>query len=666
MKKLALLFTFCLFIVKVQSQDDCSTALVIDEGLYPISEINGDEAPPYFCLTDFGYSSNYEWYQYTPLVDGSLTVTTDFSANEGLDTRFNVYKGSCGTLTCIGGDDDSGEGNLAKATFNVDEGDNYYIVFDNSWSASAFTFQLIAGEAIFNELEFETLQIPSSNYTTCIVDMNADFLDDYVTVDLYASALNINYQMEDGSFENVMMELENLTHNPNWSMAAGDFDDNGYTDLLLAGGGASFIMANNDGTGYYEALASGYIFCQRSNCVDINGDGKLDAFVCHDVEPNVYFINEGGDNFTYYQGGLSDVVDGGNYGSVWIDYDNDCDMDLFIAKCRGGESLANYNQLFRNDGDGVFTEVSEESGLHDPMQTWSSAWGDYDNDEDMDVLVGANSGTHKLMENNGDGTFTDVTEDSGWENLTYTSIEFAPGDFNNDGFVDVFGAGSFMLNNGDMTFTKFDAGFYSGSFGDLNNDGFLDITNSDGYEATAYINKGNENNYLTINTIGIESNRSAIGARITLYSPSFTQIRDVRSGEGFRHMSTLNTHFGLGNDAEIEKIKICWPSGLVEELLNPPINGTVTLVEGFVVGLNEESNVALKVYPIPTDNFLFVDLKPNANEVGLAVIYDLSGKLVLESIVSKNGIDVSAIESGFYFVKVKTREGSFQSNFIKE
>src|SRR5690606_25994650 len=115
-----------------------------------------------------------------------------------------------------------------------------------------------------------------------------------------------------------------------------------------------------------------------------------------------------------------------NYGSVWIDYDNDGDQDLFIAKCRGGSSSARINELHRNNGDGTFTDVSIESNLSDPVQTWSSAWNDFDNDGDMDVVVGASStadGSHKFMRNNGDGTFTDITAGSGWDANTHLNIE---------------------------------------------------------------------------------------------------------------------------------------------------------------------------------------------------------------------------------------------------
>lgn len=209
--------------------------------------------------------------------------------------------------------------------------------------------------------------------------------------------------------------------------------------------------------------------------VDIDNDGHLDAFVCHDVAPNVYYLNDGTGNLTYHQGGLGDHPNGGNYGSIWVDYNNDHLPDLFIAKCRGGSGTANINEMHRNNGNGTFTDVSIATGLADPVQTWSSAWNDFDNDGWMDVIVGASSsanGMHKFMHNNGDETFTDITSGSGIDSFPGLSTEYASYDFNNDGFADVLTPGYILFNNGNGTFTSQAYSMSMGAVGDLNNDGF--------------------------------------------------------------------------------------------------------------------------------------------------------------------------------------------------
>ena len=208
------------------------------------------------------------------------------------------------------------------------------------------------------------------------------------------------------------------------------------------------------------------------------------------------------------------------------------------------------NQMHTNNGDGTYTENAAAIGLADPMQTWSAAWGDFDNDGDMDVMVGASSGSHKLMQNNG-GTFTDVTAGSGLNLLTSTSIEHVTYDFDNDGNLDVVSGGNLLIGNGDMTFTLY-ANILPGggsSYGDLNHDGFIDS-----FSFNIYMNDGNANNWVTINTVGTVSNIHGIGARVEVHTSDGVRIRDVRSGEGFRYMSTLNTHIGLGSQTAIDNI----------------------------------------------------------------------------------------------------------------
>ncbi|MFM7727053.1 MAG: CRTAC1 family protein, partial [Flavobacteriales bacterium] len=501
-----------------------------------------------------------------------------------------------GNLGCVGGDDDSGPGYSSITSMNVTGGTTYYIAWDSYWSSAGFTFSLSVSDPVVNLLNFTATSAPVG--ANAILDMNADYLDDLVGVS--GDNMTISYQQPDGTFSTQTLTIaDGVANAPSWSICGGDLDGNGFNDLLFAGGGgASFIWANDAGTAYNETSDGNYIFCQRSNLVDMNADGNLDAFVCHDVAPNIWYMNNGTQLFDWNQGGLGDTPDGGNYGSVWIDYDNDCDIDMFIAKCRGGNTPANINQMHRNNGDGTFTEVGEEIGLADNVQTWSSAWADYDNDGDMDVVVGASSftnGGHKVMINDGTGNFTNQTTGSGFDSFVSTGIEWAPADFNNDGYVDVIGAGNtVMVNNGDLTFTPSLINFGVGPMGDINNDGFIDVVTG----GTAYMNVPNGNNYITLNMRGTVSNKNGIGARVTLYTPTGQQIRDIRSGEGFRYMSTLNGHFGIGQDTQIDSIRVCWPSGLTDRIVAPGINQNLVIIEGEnVVNVVEIAENNFDVFP---------------------------------------------------------------------
>ncbi|CAM3660380.1 ASPIC/UnbV domain-containing protein [Flavobacterium saliperosum S13] len=654
----------------INAQDTCATAVPITAGSHIVSVIDGPTPITILCGPNTTNATLSEWYTYTPTNNYTVTITTDLAINSGKDTRFNVYTGNCTSLSCFAGDDDSGSignGFLSISSFNVTAGTTYYIAFDNRWNPSGFTFDLIEQPIVASALSFSSQSVALTGaYNNCVVDMNGDNLDDIVSVS--ATQLQI-LQKNSGSagFTTVTIPVTNVINQPSWSIAAGDYNKDGYNDLVLGGGnGATFIQTANNGTTYNSVNFAQYIFCQRSNFTDINKDGNLDAFVCHDVDPNVYFMNNGSGVLSYIQGGLGDHAEGGNYGSIWVDYDNDGDSDLFIAKCRGGATTANINELHRNNGNGTFTNVSIAANMADPIQTWSSAWGDFDNDGDMDALVGASSnanGMHKLMRNNGDGTFSDVTAGSGYDTFASMGVEHVAHDFNNDGFVDVFGAGNkIMLNNGNMTFTPHSVTPTNGPIGDLNNDGFLDVQNGN----VIYYNNPNANNWIKINLKGIQSNSNGIGARVEIYGAWGKQIRDVRSGDGFRNMSTLNTHFGIGTETQITQVIIKWPSGVVDIIANPTTNQALTVIEGSTLGIAENNLGNFTMYPNPTNDFIRFNTVNADEKIKSVTIYDVSGKLVKKDSASNNSVSVQELENGTYVIILENHLGKkHSSKFIK-
>ncbi len=522
-------------------------------------------------------------------------------------------------------------------------------------------------QGFYAQISFTTEIIPTSGqYNICAVDMNGDYLDDIVSVS--STNIQIFYQNIDGTFTEQNFTTTPANNLPSWSLAAGDITGNGFNDLMFgSSSGVTFMYADNNGAGFTEVSFPQFVFVQRTNFVDIDNDGNLDAFACHDIAPNVYYINDGDGNLEYNQGGLGDVPVGGHYGSIWIDYNNDGNLDLFIAKCSGGGqgATAKFNELHRNNGDGTFTDVSVESGLRDPIQTWSSAWGDFDNDGFMDVLVGASSfsdGSHKLMRNNGDGTFTDITAGSGFDLFGGTSIEHSTYDFNNDGYLDIMGnSNTIYLNNGDMTFTPFIVPFSGASIADLNNDGFLDAFRG----GNIHYNDGNDNNWIVINTQGVESNRNGIGARVEITSALGTQIRDVRSGEGFRYMSTLNTHFGIGSDTEIDELVIKWPSGIVDVITNPDINTAHLIIEGQTLGIDENRLANISLFPNPATNLITINYNENLKGTAVA-IYDVMGRTVLSKILENNTLDVSTLNTGLYFLNLNLNGQMARLKFIKK
>lgn len=629
-----------------------------------------------------------KWYSYVPTQDYHLTITSDLAANICKDTNFSVYTGSCSTgLFCVTNDDNSGvltcdtgntESNLSKRTFDVTAGTTYYIVWDNRWSNDGFDFQLI--ENIIVVPVAYIAQNPgtlNSTYNICVVDMNGDGKDDIAGVS--ANNLRVNYQGEPGTFTYTDFPITGTSKMPSWSMAAGDYNKDGYNDLLLgSGSGLSFWKSNATGTAYSSVTPGEYIFCQRTNFIDINNDGNLDAFSCHDVNPNVYYLNDGAGNFTYYQSGttpgaylLGITQGGGNYASLWTDYDNDGDADLFISKCSGPPC-----ELHRNDGNGVFTDVSALAGINiTPVQSWSSALADFDNDGDMDILIGSNGGVKSMFFRNDLNTFnsteepfTNITAGSGWDTDNTTNRDYIAYDFDNNGFVDVLSYGNrIMFNKGDGTFEPTvypSTGISVGAVGDLNGDGFLDILNGN----TIRYAVPNGNKWLAVSLKGIQSNSNGIGARVEIYGAWGKQIRDVRSGEGFEFMSTLNVHFGLGTAETIEKMIIKWPSGTVDTIMNPAVNQRLTVVEGdTLLGTGTMNSSDFSVYPNPASDLLNIKLGNSMAELKNIEIFDLNGRLVLSPSATNNTISVKNLSTGTYILLLKTTDGKkYTQKFLKK
>ena len=440
-----------------------------------------------------------------------------------------------------------------------------------------FLFGTIQAQVSFTSVGNALGSISGFSSEDCAVDMNGDYLDDIVRI--ANNTLNIDYQQPDGSFVHQSFST-NLQNSPSWSICAGDIDGNGYNDLLFGGGSrVSFVYANSNGTNYTEDYHNEYIFSQRSTFSDIDNDGHLDAFVCHDVDQSHPYRNDGTGILTLDQSLIETIDLPGNYAAIWCDYDNDGDSDLYITKCRGGAAPgdpARTNAMYRDNGDGTYTEVGEEINMADNAQSWTTIFEDFDNDGDFDAFT-VNHDYQNRFKINTNGVFEDIISTTAIPGGDLGAWEAASGDFNNDGFIDIFSElnNELFLNNGDLTFTGQNLSFNDGGIGDFNNDGFLDVVNGN----TLMINDGNDNNWVKINTQGIISNKNGIGARVEIHGEWGIQIREVRSGQSFSPMSSLTIHFGLGQATAIDQIVVKWPSGIITTWDNPAINTTHNIPE---------------------------------------------------------------------------------------
>jgi hypothetical protein len=240
-------------------------------------------------------------------------------------------------------------------------------------------------------------------------------------------------------------------------------------------------------------------------------------------------------------------------GLTWGDYDNDGFLDLFVPNMIRSPSPNGNDFLYRNNGDGPFSAVTNTIIVTDALNSEVGVWGDYDNDGYLDLFVthGQNVQSSFLFRNNGDGTFTRVTNGS----PANTPGEYDGacwGDFDNDGFVDLF------------------------------------VTNAAGAQGPRlanflYRNNGNSNSWLTVKLAGTVSNRSAIGAKVRVKAffagAVRWQLRQISGGDGYGGQNGLRANFGLGDATNTDLVRIEWPSGTVQELTNVAVKQFLTVTE---------------------------------------------------------------------------------------
>lgn len=474
--------------------------------------------------------------------------------------------------------------------------------------ASAFGLSLSAQISFSNQTSLLNPVNHYSGVAIAIMDMNGDGLDDIARLN-QGTNINIQFQSAAGQpFSSTGMTPLPGTQDT-WGMCTADVNNDGLGDILAGGNYNGVKIARSNATGGFsiQNLTNPSLFVQGVNFADINNDGWLDAFVCHDDGAARIFGNNGNGTFTYQPNWINlntvpSSDNSGNYGSVWSDVNNDGLVDLYIAHCRQGINSATdprrINQLFLNNGDGTYTQdITNASGLRIGAQSWTADFGDIDNDGDFDCFITNHDVNSQLLENDGSGHFTDITATSGFMGaIQGLPLQGVFRDFDNDGFTDVIVAGDshyIFRNNGDKTFTAISNPFDFNSMesfavGDLNGDGFQDVYAGYAYVYTTpssipdalWMNDGNDNHFYGLNLRGQQSNRNGVGAKVHLYSALGIQTREVRSGESYGISNSLQIHFGMGQLTKIDSVVIHWPSGVRDVLLEPTVDQYETLYEG--------------------------------------------------------------------------------------
>ena len=378
-------------------------------------------------------------------------------------------------------------------------------------------------------------------------------------------------------------------------ISTADFDNDGDMDMYISAGGRNYFFRNENNAHFTEiADGAGVSDWGQGMAVcfgDYDRDGYVDLLITNQGSgENQLFRNNGNGSFSK----VTNSAGLGNYqysnGAAFFDYDNDGYLDIFIAR---GRREQNYNSLlYHNNRNGTFTEVGASAGVGSPGDALGVAIGDYNNDGYLDIYITEEWQHNRLYRNNGNGTFTNVASSAGVADPG-RNVGCTFGDFNNDGWLDIYetaygGSNRLYRNNGDGTFTE--VGGYAGvndsrngfgvTVGDYNRDGQLDIFLSNaGQKAKLFRNNGCGNHWIALKLVGQESNRSAIGARVNVFAGGHRQIREICGGSSYVAENSLEVYFGLAYASVVDSIIINWPSGITQRLYNVQANQYLSIVE---------------------------------------------------------------------------------------
>lgn len=434
----------------------------------------------------------------------------------------------------------------------------------------------------------------------------------------------------DGTFTDVAREMGfPQVQEPMFGAIWIDYDNDGDLDLYLAIGAEieeqsktaaeNRLLRNDVNTiGRFvdvteEANAGGGKFRSWGACwADYDNDGFLDVFISNTKDPNVLLRNRGDGTFEDVSQTAGLVLVHDSRFALWLDYNLDGWMDIFVVNVNEPE------ELFRNNGDGTFTDVAEEAGIVDVSPySWVASTEDFNHDGWPDIILvswnkGPSRGRAALFMNQRDGTFAEKAEEMEIAPiLRNMSVQTA--DLNNDGnmdvlmgnggpsapepnslFLDVYDPRTGVLRFEDVSdecgLTSVMEGRSHGiAAADWDDDGDLDVYINDGGPASKPTSKevkhfflnegGNANHWIKLRLEGTRSNRDAVGARVMIVTPGFTQHLFVKGGSGFSSSSDRQVHFGIGAATEATSIEIHWPSGAVQTLRNIPAGARLKVME---------------------------------------------------------------------------------------
>ena len=424
-------------------------------------------------------------------------------------------------------------------------------------------------------------------------------------------------------------------------VAAADYDDDGDQDLYLTNWGADQLL-RNDGSAYTDVtLESGVGHSGWSSSAvfaDGDNDGHLDLYVTSYVafdlaahpwcgrrdmglrfycDPSrfaatadLYFINDGRGGFADNSAAAGVDDPGNGLGAVSGDFDGDGDSDIYVAN----DMTPNF--LYSNQGGGRFDEVGLFTGTALSADGKAQAGmgvdtGDYDNDGDLDLFVTNYQLEHNALYRNDGSYYTEVSFATGLGKVSLNYLGFGTGflDYDNDGWLDLFVANGHVHDNIEqydalVTYRQTPqllrnlggrfadvssslgpafATSYAGrgaAFADYDADGDTDIALLDAGRGAVILRNegGNAGHWLDVELQG-KTNRDAVGAKLWVGEEGPRWYREIHGGVGYQSSSPYRAHFGLGSLADPPPLRVRWPSGAELVIAEPPLDGTVRLVE---------------------------------------------------------------------------------------